>query len=297
MTLGGGGGGACPFVVELSKEREGGAGGFIFPLEGTGGGPFVLDGGGGGTDDLVLPLDGGGGGRDLDGGFGGLLLSLLVLLLLLFVLAGGGGGLFLDGGGGGIFVLEGGGGTFALEGGGGIFALEGGGGTFALDGGGGGVEILSFVDESDFLKVGGIGGVYELSFPWLSFPTPPVLRSFGIPLANIPANAGPPIMGAGVEPIDDELIFSLLLLLGTLEFLEGSINAALLSFFSESLSLRSFLPFSIDFNKSFLPFEGGGIFTDTGGGGGGPGTIYCIIIYFINIYLNLKIENISTFKN
>jgi len=51
-----------------------------------------------------------------------------------------------------------------------------------------------------------------------------------------------------------------------------SIKAALRSFFSESLTFLSFLPFSIDFNKSLLPFvEGGGILA-TGGGGGGPGT-------------------------
>lgn len=50
-----------------------------------------------------------------------------------------------------------------------------------------------------------------------------------------------------------------------------SIKAALRSFFSESLTFLSFLPFSIDFNKSVLPFVDAGILV-TGGGGGGPGT-------------------------
>ena len=54
-----------------------------------------------------------------------------------------------------------------------------------------------------------------------------------------------------------------------------SIKAALRSFFSESFTFLSFLPFSIDFNKSLLPFvEGGGILATGGGGGAGTNKYY-----------------------
>jgi hypothetical protein len=148
-----------------------------------------------------------------------------------------------------------------LAGGAGGFEEVGGRGI-VLEGGGGALDAL-------FLKVGGSGGVALLGLGGAP-PIPPVFLSCGMPPANKPANpGGPPPEGlipppTAPPPIAPPPEPPLLLF---------SIRAALRSFFSESLTFLSFLPCSIDFNKSLLPLvEGGGILAATGGGGGGPGT-------------------------
>jgi len=187
----------------------------------------------------------------------------------------GGTGMVLAGGGGGFDELVGGIGTVLEGGGGGLDELVGGTGT-VLEGGGGAAP------PEFFLKVGGrAGGLFGFAGTSLIAP---VLRNFGIPPANKPANpGGPPPIGIGAAAPPPGLLPPEDIPPPELPPVLVSIKAALRSFFSESFTFLSFLPFSIDFNKSLLPFvEGGGILATGGGGGagtggGGGGTIFLLI--------------------
>jgi len=182
----------------------------------------------------------------------------------------------LEGGGGGFAELVGGSGTVLEGGGGGFDELVG--GTGIVLAGGGGAAPPEF-----FLTVGGRGGG-EFDFAGVSLIAP-VLRNFGIPPANKPAKPGgpPPMGGIGGAPPPPPGLLPPDEIPPEPPPVLVSIKAALRSFFSESLTFLSFLPFSIDFNKSLLPFvEGGGILATGGGGGAGTGGGGGGTIFFIN---------------